>query len=283
LFSLDVATKLAVVFLFENPLLGPLRANVPVEPWSELDGYVVYRLLLASPAICVALALAAVAAAVAFAGRRAQGREAAPIDARRLRLRWVVAGFIPLIALGYSLYSPTHWYFNRYLAGPILLTTAYLLVDVAAPIVRAGRHRRAVAIIALVLAAGQLAQCRFFTRLRWSEAPTGGFLATWHALGAGLDPHERVGAFQAGIYGWFSGRDIINLDGKVNQDAAAALRDKGLHQYIREREIRYVVDGQRMLNALCTRHAPPGTVSFRSIARDPSGNGVHVFEVTHGD
>jgi hypothetical protein len=164
-----------------------------------------------------------------------------------------------------------------------LLTTAYLLIDVAAPAARAGRRRPVVALIAVAIVACQLAQWRFFGRLRWSASPPGGFLATWNALGAGVDPQARIGAFQAGVYGWFSGRDIVNLDGKVNQDAVAALRDKRLHEYVRRQGIRYILDGQRMLHALCARHAPPGTVSFRSLAQDPSGSGVQLFEVILGD
>ena len=191
--------------------------------------------------------------------------------------------FLVLVAVGYSLYAPTHWYFNRYLAGPILLATAYLLVEVAAPAARTGRRRAAIALVAVAIIACQLAQWRFFARLRWSDAPAGGFLATWHALGSRVDPQARIGAFQAGIYGWFSGRDIVNLDGKVNQDAAAALRDKRLHEYIRRQGIRYVLDGQRMLHALCARHAPPDAATFRSIAQDPSGSGVQLFEVIRGD
>ena len=284
-FTLDVATKLAVVFLFEHPLLGPLRANVLVGPWAELDDYVPYRLLLANPALFAALAIAVGAAVTAVAWRRARARVSAveARDERRVSLRRLVVVFLLLVAVGYSVYAPTHWYFNRYLAGPILLATAYLLVDVAAPVVRAERRRAAVALVAVAIVACQLAQWRFFTRLRWSDTPPGGFLATWQTLGSRLDPEARIGAFQAGIYGWFSGRDIVNLDGKVNQDAAGALREEQLHEYVRRQGIRYVLDGQRMLHALCARHAPPGTVAFRSIARDPSGSGVQLFEVVRGD
>ena len=56
------------------------------------------------------------------------------------------------------------------------------------------------------------------------------------------DPEGRVGSFNAGIIGYFSERTVINLDGVVNEDAFHARQDGRLAEYIREREIRYLVD-----------------------------------------
>ena len=269
-FTLDVATKLAVVFLFEHPLLGPLRANVLVGPWAELDDYVPYRLLLANPALFAALTIAVGAAVTAVAWRRARARVSAveARDERRVSLRRLVVVFLLLVAVGYSVYAPTHWYFNRYLAGPILLTTAYLLVDsprpsyarsAAAPQSRWLRWRSP---------GTQLAQWRFFTRLRWSDTPPGGFLATWQTLGSRLAPEARVGAFQAGIYGWFSGATSSTWTARSTRTPPAQCATERLHEYVRRQGIRYVLDGQQcsMRSARATRrrngHIPrrlPGT------------------------
>lgn len=280
-FTLDVVTKLAVVFLFEQPLLAPLRANVAGGPWAALEQYVPYLLFLKHRVLFSVLAICVATAVVMIARRRARAR-AAVRDDRRASLRRLLVVFLLLVTVGYGLYAPAHWYFNRYLAGPILLATAYLLAEAAPFVLRAGRHRGVVAVVAVAIVACQLAQGRFFGRLRWSETPPGGFLGAWNALGSRVDAQARIGAFQAGIYGWFSGRDIVNLDGKVNQDAAAALHGKRLHEYVRRQGIRYVIEWPRMLDALCARHAPRGAVSFRSIAKDP-GSGIQLFEVIPGD
>ena len=274
-YHLDVGTKLGFVFLFESPLLAPLRANVPAGAWAELDHFVPYRLFLTSPRLWTSLAFAAVAALGFFMRRRARAMPVAPRRAEHVALRRIVAIYLVGICLGYTFYSPTHWYFNRYLAGPILLTTVYVLIEVGNRLSR--RLALTVGTAAFVIVACQLAEWRFVRTLRWSDAPPAGFLATWQAFAPRIAPDERVAAFQAGTYGYFAGRDVINLDGKVNQDAFTALKDQRLHEYISAQHIRYIIDGKRMLAALSERYAPPGSLPIRSIAVDPSG--VHLFRV----
>jgi hypothetical protein len=55
-------------------------------------------------------------------------------------------------------------------------------------------------------------------------------------------PEARIGSFNAGIFGYFSGRTVINLDGVVNEDAYKARRDGRTMDYICAQEIRYLVD-----------------------------------------
>jgi hypothetical protein len=281
-YTLDVATKLGVTFLFENPLLAPLRANVAVGPWSELAGFVPYRMLLVNPGLAVGVALVAAAAMAVVWKRRARALPPDATAAGRAALRRIIGVYLPLVWIGYSCYSPTHWYFNRYLAGPIALTTVSLLAEAAPFAAWPSRARTVLAVVALAIAGCQVAQWRFFTRLRWSAAPTGGFLASWRSLEPRVPPGARIGAFQAGTYGWFGGRDVINLDGKVNQDAFTALKERRLHEYIRSQGVRYVMDGKWMLHVLCARHAPPGSVSFHAIAQAAGDDGVQLFEVVDG-
>ena len=80
-----------------------------------------------------------------------------------------------------------------------------------------------------------------------------------------------LGAFQAGTFGWFGERDVVNLDGKVNPDAARALAKQELAEYIERRKIDYVLDWPWILRSLCTRHLRPGSPRFREIAREPGG------------
>jgi hypothetical protein len=278
-YHLDIATKLGVVFLFENPLLAPLRANVTVGPWADIDGFFPYRLLVANPFLATVLALvAAVGLAVAWRQTRpARPSAACAAIAPRAITRRVLAIYLVLFAIGYTWYAPTHWYFNRYLTAPILLTTVVLLAEATRWIAGGnGRRRMATAAIAVAIVACQLAQWRFFARLRWSDAPPGGFLAAWEALAPHIGPDQRVGAFQAGIYGYFSGRDIVNLDGKVNQDAAAALRDGRLDAYIRALNLRYVIEAESVFRVLHHHQDPASGLSFRPVA---AIGGTRLYEV----
>jgi hypothetical protein len=275
-YHLDVATKLAAAFLFENPLLAPARANLAAGPWTDLDHYLPYRLLASNAPLAVIAGLMIVLpiAVLARARLTASSSHARP----QLRtIRRLLAVYLLLTAVGYVFYAPVHWYFNRYLAPAILLTCAWLLVEVGR--FRAGPRARAVAVaLGLAVVACQLAEGRFFARLRWTDTPPSGFLASWTTLGAGVDPRARIGAFQAGIYGYFSGRDIINLDGKVNQDAYAAVRDRRLHEYVRAQGIRYILDVEWMLQTFWLRYAPPGSVSYRSVG-GAGGSRVQLFEI----
>lgn len=55
-------------------------------------------------------------------------------------------------------------------------------------------------------------------------------------------PETVVGAWNAGILGYYSGRTVVNLDGVVNDDALEALRDQQLMAYVRTRDIDLIVD-----------------------------------------
>ena len=52
----------------------------------------------------------------------------------------------------------------------------------------------------------------------------------------------RIGAFNAGIMGFFAHRMVINLDGAVNNSAYEALRADGLHRYAVTNSIDFVAD-----------------------------------------
>jgi len=59
---------------------------------------------------------------------------------------------------------------------------------------------------------------------------------------ANVQPHEKVGAFNSGIYGYFSGRTIVNLDGVMNDSVIPALEGGWLIPYLYQERITYVVD-----------------------------------------
>ena len=55
-------------------------------------------------------------------------------------------------------------------------------------------------------------------------------------------PDATVGVFNSGAIGYFSDRRVVNLDGKVNPGALAALQRGKLGDYIAARHIDYVID-----------------------------------------
>ena len=55
-------------------------------------------------------------------------------------------------------------------------------------------------------------------------------------------PETRIGAFNAGIVGYFSQRTVINLDGAINNSAFYALRARQLRNYVWDNSIAYIAD-----------------------------------------
>jgi hypothetical protein len=73
-----------------------------------------------------------------------------------------------------------------------------------------------------------------------------GRVGNLHSITAGfvrteLPPSSQVGALQSGVIGYYN-PNVINLDGKVNAEAIDATTNGGLVQYIRERNITYLID-----------------------------------------
>ncbi|MCK5243476.1 hypothetical protein KAR34_13590 [bacterium] len=57
----------------------------------------------------------------------------------------------------------------------------------------------------------------------------------------------RVGAFNAGIYGFWSDRTVINLDGVANNDILANMKNKTLGEYFQKRKITYLCEFESTL------------------------------------
>src|SRR4029079_11078160 len=55
-------------------------------------------------------------------------------------------------------------------------------------------------------------------------------------------PQAVVGAFNAGIVSYFSGRPTVNLDGAMNASAIDAVRERRLGEYIRASGITHLAD-----------------------------------------
>jgi hypothetical protein len=62
------------------------------------------------------------------------------------------------------------------------------------------------------------------------------------------DENDTIGAFQGGAIGYFSGRQVINLDGKVNPEAFQALKHGTLDAYIKKAGVDVVLDKCNVLD-----------------------------------
>ncbi len=83
----------------------------------------------------------------------------------------------------------------------------------------------------------------------------------------GLDNSGAIGAFNAGIYGAFSGRRVVNLDGVVNPHIIEAMRAKRFVQYLREAGVRVIVDHQKLIATYSTWSQPGFSENFELIKR----------------
>ena len=63
-----------------------------------------------------------------------------------------------------------------------------------------------------------------------------------------IGPSAVIGAWNAGIYGSFCGRRVVNLDGVVNPKAHEAVRAGRFFSYVREAGITHLIDHEVMLN-----------------------------------
>ncbi len=72
--------------------------------------------------------------------------------------------------------------------------------------------------------------------------------AEW--LNENTRPEEVVGAFNAGIYAYYSGRTVVNLDGVVNWKAFAAIREQRLFSYIDERNVAYIIESDHYVDQI---------------------------------
>ncbi|MBU0701035.1 glycosyltransferase family 39 protein [bacterium] len=74
---------------------------------------------------------------------------------------------------------------------------------------------------------------------------------------------EIIGAFNSGIFGYFSGRTVVNLDGKVNGEALRAIKNKSFNEYLRRKNITVLIDQQSSLSLYDAQSAYLSNYSFR--------------------
>ncbi|HEU5179908.1 MAG TPA: glycosyltransferase family 39 protein [Candidatus Polarisedimenticolia bacterium] len=156
------------------------------------------------------------------------------------------------------------WWFERYLFPLFILmslASAPALERLStgwAPLRRWGSSRVAFLAAALQLAffAGQVPG-HFIHHRPYENVSE--YMKAARALDEALAPGSRGGAFQSGTIGYFARHPVINLDGVVNGNAAAALREQRISDYIREEGIEALIDWPQWISALLIRRSPAGT------------------------
>jgi hypothetical protein len=76
------------------------------------------------------------------------------------------------------------------------------------------------------------------------------FYASTVWLNENVPSSSIVGAFQSGIVSYYGDFSVLNLDGKVNEAAYTALRDKTMWQYLCQSHVDYVVDWPSFVDEL---------------------------------
>jgi hypothetical protein len=161
-----------------------------------------------------------------------------------------VAGLGALPVVYYVFFWAAHFY-PRYTA-PLAI---FGLLALALAAARLGRFRAPTAIGAVALLAGVNAAAAVADlhsgRIGDGHAVTAGYVARR------LPPPAKVGAVQSGVTGYYND-NVVNLDGKINQDALEAMRDGRIEDYVERSGIQYVVDWEGVILGLMPNALPSG-------------------------
>lgn len=146
-------------------------------------------------------------------------------------------GFGGLIIV-YPLFFWVVWFYPRYFAPLLVVWIPVLAVFLA---VHSLTRRSPVAIALLLLA--------IFCAEDFRSLHTGR-IASNHIISAGyvrqVYPRARVGAFQSGAFGFFD-PNVVNLDGKMNDDALRADKDHALDAYLDRSGVDVLIDWEPLI------------------------------------
>jgi len=150
--------------------------------------------------------------------------------------------FVAYLVLYHSYHAFTRWY---YVAQPLLAAlVAGAVLDWLWRAEGAARGARRALVITLCAAAA-LATTRATLRMRAQQVRVrqeGPLYRAAHWTGAHLPPEARIGTWNAGIIGYLSQRQVVNLDGLVNTRSFFEREQYDLCGYWERTGIGYVVD-----------------------------------------
>jgi len=159
---------------------------------------------------------------------------------RELRSRpefYLFIGFLGIFIANASIrWVGRSWYFMAFNIFVAVLAAWFLnRVKDAIP------FKRVSFVLALVLISG-------FYFISWEKHISGSQIAQQEMIESAFWMNEnlptgtKIGVFNAGIQGYFSSHQIVNLDGLVNNAAAEAMKERRLWQYIKNENIEYISD-----------------------------------------
>jgi len=113
-------------------------------------------------------------------------------------------------------------------------------------------------LVLLLIAGVSLPESARLTRLgAWPYPWQRMYLEIAEELDERLPEGSRVGAFNAGIYGYFTELDVVNLDGVVNGDVLEAMEDQALLAYVHRAGITHIVDHYQAYVTFGSNYAEP--------------------------
>ena len=223
---------------------------------------------------------------------------ASPASERRRTRQRIALLMVPgagiLLALLY--HTAVRWWVREWYLAPLaLLAALFLGIAVAhleGAVARAPIRSRRAAAVGLHLVAVLALGAGFGFRPRESWVPPSPHrlqqLEAAHWIEDHTPDDARVGAFNAGLLGYFGGRTVVNLDGAVNADAYRAQREGRLMDYILSKRIDLLVDWRGTL-PLAGCHRSAAAICRRvAVLGEPlpgfAGAPIQVLEITprHG-
>ncbi len=156
---------------------------------------------------------------------------------------------VAVVHTGYYLLRTPH---SRYLVPSLLVEIVVVSTLIADRVGQfQGLRQRPVRRLAMTFAGAGLLAWSGLLVLQWSRdllgPPTSPLNLMMYTSGIPwlqqhTPPTTIIGSFNAGIFGYFSGRRVVNLDGVINEDAYRALAAHRLADYVDEARLDWVID-----------------------------------------
>ena len=154
-----------------------------------------------------------------------------------------------MLVAAYSFYVFGSFFFTRYYYPVFFVAAifgALILEEVMRAWSRAGAGLRRAAAVGAVAYALAFAYMSYSSGFR--STPVYHFYDVARWISAHTAEDETIGSFQSGAIGYLSGRRVVNLDGKVNGEAFAALRAGKIGAYVESAGIDFIVDHRHVLS-----------------------------------
>ena len=182
--------------------------------------------------------------------------------------------FSLLLIAAYSTYVFGVFFFTRYFY-PVFFVATIFAACVIQDVVDLVRRRQMFVRVAAIFVFGLYAVGLVYMGLNSSfrSAPVYHFYDVARWVEQNTSENETIGVFQGGAIGYFSGRQVVNLDGKVNGAALEALKRGDIGGYIDEVGIDVVMDHQSVLDLFL---GPYSDAALAGIAATKCFNGASV-------